>query len=108
MRIKTQKILRFIPIVNFVTMFCWIYNCYKYHAKISVFLKYLMLMFLSMFALIIPEIIIDTTCSIEWVILIMDLISKYGLMFFVAFFSVKGQEAIISDEEYKNSANKRI
>ena len=97
MSIKTQKILRFIPIVNLVTMFCWVYNCYKYHVRISAFLKYLVLLFGTMIIVVIPEIIIDKNCSIEWVLSITDLISRYVFMFVVAFFAVKGQEAIFND-----------
>ncbi len=56
MKIKTQKILKFIPIANFIILFIWIGAYYKHVTKPSRFIKNLLKMFLAVILITIPRI----------------------------------------------------
>lgn len=57
--IKTQKILMFIPFVNALIWFIWLYNCIKMKVSTAAFMKSL----LRMFAVIIPLAMVQLVLS---------------------------------------------
>ena len=63
MSIHLQKIIRFIPIVNTITLFFWIKMYCQKKLKISDFLKAFFTMVLVLFVVAIPQMISDRVVS---------------------------------------------
>ena len=59
MKLKTQKIICFIPIINLIVLFIWVFSYHNKKISLTHFLKVLAMMFLSMLILSIPRIVIS-------------------------------------------------
>lgn len=57
--IKTQKIILFIPYINVLILFFWLYNYYILQVENKVFFKSLMILFFRIFIFVIPQIILS-------------------------------------------------
>lgn len=99
MSIKTQKLLRFIPLINLFTVFCWICLCLKKRVSVTMNIKYLLLWFGTAILVTIPEILIDKFCGIHIFVVITDYISMYVHMFIISHIAVKAQEKILENNK---------
>jgi len=98
MSIKTQKILRFIPIVNFVTMFAWINLCFKKSVKQFDYIKNLIKMFLLIILITAVRIVCSFVFKNEMLDSIIMYISIYFYLLSMSFVSVKAQEDILAKD----------
>ena len=92
MSIHLQKIIRFIPIVNTITLFFWIKMYCQKKLKISDFLKAFFTMVLVLFVVAIPQMNSDRVVSNEILKNVIFYILAYIYMFGVSFVSVADQE----------------
>ncbi len=99
MKIKTQKILRFIPIVNFVIMFIWIGMYFKYSTKQSQFIINLLKMFAGIITINIPRFIINKLDGEEILIQLAYYMTVYLTFFWIAYIAVKDQIRIMERQE---------
>ncbi len=99
MSIKTQKILRFIPIINFITMFCWIRLCFKKQVKTRTFIADEIKIIIGVLIITIIRIIISKILKSDNIDLIVTNISMYFYLLIIAWFSVKAQEKILEKEQ---------
>ena len=99
MSLKTQKIIRFIPIVNIITIFLWIRVCAIESIRPFEFLKELIKIFLAMIAITAVRI----ACSFIFQNQILDevvmWISIYFYFLSMAIGSVKAQEKILTRKQ---------
>lgn len=102
MNIKTQKIIMFIPLVNFVVVFCWIAAYAKYPTTISRFLKKLCLIFSVIIILNIPRIFIYKFFDNGMVLSIIALIFAYIYILLWDIIAIKDEEDIIKASEKKD------
>jgi len=98
MSIKKQRIILFIPILNLLNAFFWIYACSKYNVGIFQFIKRVAFVFLLLFVVSIPEIIIDNICEISIICSIADFVFLYLRLFLISLVAVKHQETILKGQ----------
>lgn len=99
MSIKVQKILRFIPIVGIVTMFCWIGCCFKRSMRMWDFLKVLFKMFAVLLVLTVMRLLsmqLFTNPTVQTIIL---LVTLYLYFFGMAWLAVDAQEKMMKEDE---------
>lgn len=99
MSIKTQKILRFIPIVNVITMFCWFGLCFKKSIRQSDYIKALFKMFGYLILITVVRIAISFIFKSEVLDQIVFYVSIYLYFFSISWVSVQAQEKMLSKEE---------
>jgi hypothetical protein len=93
--IHIQKILRFIPIVNFITVFCWIYACWRNNVKSVEFVKGWVVIMLFNIIISIPRILLADISTALWAEIICQFII-YLHLFSFAYVAVRAQEKIIT------------
>lgn len=98
MSIKTQKILRFIPIINIITYYYWLRLCFKKPVRMKTFLADLLRIFLGILIITIIRIVISRILKSETIDLIVTNISIYFYLLVIAWFSVRAQEKILEKE----------
>lgn len=98
MSIKVQKVLRFIPVVNFFTVFLCLYTCYKQRVTVSQLLKKLLIIFGVLIIILIPEIFVDKFLNNESVSSIVGLLTTYVHLFVISCFAVKYQEELLNSD----------
>jgi len=99
MSIKKQKLIMFIPFINLINVFFWVLNSYRSGFNIVKFLKRSVLTMLVLVLILVPEIIIDTTCSTPLVLDITQHVTIYLQMFTFSFCAVRFQEIDLQDKE---------
>ena len=77
MSIQIQKWIRFIPVVNLLTMFCWINLCFKKSIKATDYVKELCKMFIFFFIISFIRIACSFTFKNELLDAIVTWISIY-------------------------------
>ncbi len=92
MSIKTQRVLRFIPLINLVTMFFWIKMYYNKSLKHSNFMKALFTMFLIITLITIPRVIVHFLLDSYALECILSYLSVYLYMLGISFVAVADQE----------------
>lgn len=92
MSIKTQRILRFIPLVNLATMFFWIKMYHDKPLKHSGFMKALFTMFLVCIVITIPRIAIHFLIDNNTINNLIFYLSSYLYMLGISFVAVADQE----------------
>lgn len=102
MNIKTQKIIKFIPIVNFSVVFCWIGAYAKYPTTISRFLKKLCLIFSVIIILNIPRIFINKFIDDSMILSIITLSFAYVYILLWDIIAIKDEEDIIKANGMQN------
>ena len=97
MSIKVQKIIRFVPFVNFFVIgFCLIKK-YRESPKsrvIDIFI-FGFIMFISMILVNIPQIILQHFVRNEFINLFISLVSSYITLFVISSIAIKQQEKYI-------------
>ncbi len=99
MSMETQKILRFIPIINMITMFCWIGLCFKKSIRQLDYFKSLLKMFAYLLLITVVRIAISFIFKNEFLDQIVFYISIYFYFFSISWVSVQAQEKILSAEK---------
>lgn len=99
MSIKTQKTLRFIPIINLVTMFCWVYLQYKMQGSIPRFIKYCFIMIGSVVLVAVSRILVYELCNNDIIVNVVYYVSLYAQFYVMAFVAVKAQEKILENNK---------
>ena len=92
MSIKVQKILRFIPVVNFVTVFLWIRFCMVSAIRPAEYIKYLLKMFLFCIIITIPRIVVSSVLRDPSVDSILTSVSLLLYLWVISFVAVEAQE----------------
>ena len=92
--LKKQHVIKFIPIIQFITVFCWI-NCFrKNNVKYGEFLKYALLMILFLLLINIPRIILHFIFSNDMLDNIMFYVSIYPSFLSVSLMAVTAQKSM--------------
>lgn len=99
MSIKSQKILRFIPVVNILTMFAWIRICSIKSIKPFDFVKELAKMFLLFFIITAMRMACSLVFKNEMLDHILLYVSIYFYFLSMSWISVRSQEKILSKSE---------
>ena len=94
MSIKTQKILRFIPIVNLSTIAFWMLLQYRSGFSFSSFLKHLVAIFVSVLICMIPRMIASTNVDSPIVYDVIFYVSLYVQTLCIACVAIHAQEMI--------------
>ena len=92
MSIDTQKKLRFIPIVNVITLYYWFKNLKYAENKPKIIFKTLALIYFSMLLITIARIALIKLVTDEVVLFIGTLVYVYLNFFAISFFAVLSQE----------------
>lgn len=93
MSIQKQKVLRFIPIVNFfVCVFSWLKMYRVKNIKQADFLRAMLIMFLVMLLLTLPRIILSVVFKNDMLDSIVFYISLYFYLFGISAVAVADQE----------------
>ena len=98
MSIKIQKVLRFIPLINFISVFLWLRLCMVKPMKPTQYFKKLGLMFLLLFLITVVRIVLDKVFNNEIVTTISTWVGIYLYFLSMAWVSVKAQEEILMEE----------
>lgn len=92
MKLYYQKIIRFIPLVQFLTVFCWIKmyrtNNLKFRDWIKAFLKMIVIILI----INVPRIILHFVFDSETLDIIAFYLTLYPTFFSVSYIAVKDQE----------------
>jgi hypothetical protein len=99
MSIQKQHILKFIPILNFLSVFFWIKLCYEKNEKKVNFLCQLMKMFACGVGYSIIQITVNAIALPPVVMIIITCLSVYALLLGISCIAVHAQTNIL-----KNSA----
>ena len=99
--IKTQRALRFIPIVNMITLFSWIGICLKKPIKLMTCLKTMLKMFLCLFLIAIIRVAVFAIFENDTLDQMVMYISMYLIFFTLSWFSVSAQEKIMIEDLQK-------
>lgn len=107
MSIKVQKIIRFIPIVNFIALFCWIGCCFKYGTKMKEYFITMLKLFSAIILLNIPRLIVYYTVENYIVNQVFFWVTVYFSFLALAWISINAQEKLINNAKAEMSANNR-
>lgn len=99
MLLKVQKILRFIPVVNFITLFIWLHVCKTNSRKPLYRLKCILFILLCCVVITILRIILARTVQLEIVNEIAYYISIYLYFAAISFTVVYDQEMIFKEQQ---------
>ena len=95
--LKKQKILKYIPFIQFITVFCWI-GCYRKHnVKSNEFFRYGFMMIAFMLLINIPRMILHFIFHCDLLDSVVFYISIYPTFFGVASIAVVAQENLAVD-----------
>lgn len=97
MSIRAQKILRFIPVVNFLTVFMWLSACAKATITLSYIVKSVIKMMLALAALAIARLVCIYTINNSIVNFVILLVHLYCSLLVVAWTAVREQIKLIGD-----------
>jgi len=99
MSLKVQKIVKYIPIIQFITFFCWIKYCMDYKVKFIEFLKVELKMFVYLFLLDLPLMVLSSVFKNDTLDMILLYIIIYPALFGVASIAVAAQEKCEADRK---------
>lgn len=99
MSIKTQKILKYIPIVNLLVMFIWIGAYSRHISKPSRFNINLLKMFAGMIIINLPRIMANYLGAPEIIIELLFYVATYLSMLCIAHIAIIDQEKFLSEEK---------
>lgn len=99
MSIKTQKILKYIPIVNLLIMFFWIGAYYRHITKPSRFIINLLKIFAGIIIINLPRIIAYFLGISEIIIELLYYVATYLTMLCIAHIAIIDQEKFLHEEK---------
>ena len=94
MSINKQKILRYIPIANLITMFFWVFLQHRSRYPMSSFVKQLFIMLGTVLLTTLPRIIASRFAGDSWIYTIVLYLFLYIQTLAIAFIAVRAQEKI--------------
>ena len=92
MSIKTQKIIRFIPIVNFISVFFWLKMVFQKNLPSNYIFKPMLKIAIPSVIIFIVRVIICETIDTLWITTLLTWMSYYITDLIFAFVAVKEQE----------------
>ena len=91
--LKKQKVLKYIPFIQFITVFCWI-GCYRKHnVKLIEFFKYGLIIIAFMLLINLPRMILHFIFHSDLLDSIVFYISIYPTFFGIASIAIFAQES---------------
>ena len=105
MSIKTQKILRFIPIVNMITVFVWIGRVFGSAVSFSYFLKHVFKLFFWMIVITVPRIICSFVFGNDILDMILMWVCGYFYFFAMSWVAVSAQEELQKTKDTEEQKN---
>jgi len=103
MSLKVQRVIRFIPIVNMITVFCWFNLCFKKSITMSFYLKNLLKIFAMVIVITVIRMVVSLGFQNEVVDIVLTVISIYFYFFSMAWVSVSAQESMLAENKDKDS-----
>ena len=100
---RTQKIIWFIPVVNFITMFMWINTCMRMRTTMGDYLKTLLGMFFWMIVMTIPRIVLSVALDNNILDTVLAFITVPAYFYVLSFLAIRAQERIIQ----KNASSEK-
>ena len=93
--IRTQKIIKYIPFLNCLILFIWLFNCNHMKTDYMVFLKSLLLIFATSIPLAVLQIILSKML-IEFIVIqqVLNAIFMYLIPFAIGSVLIKYQEKL--------------
>ena len=98
MSIKAQKIIRFIPMVNLLTVIFWIKLVLDQKIAVNRIFKPMIKVFLSVIVILIPRVIIAKVVDSFWIDTIAFYLSTYLVDLAIAFIFVDDQIKLLEQE----------
>lgn len=98
MSIKAQKIIRFIPMVNLITVIFWIKLVLDQNIAVNRTFKPMIKVFLSVIVILIPRVIIAKVVDSFWIDMIAFYLSTYLVDLAIAFIFVDDQIKLLEQE----------
>ena len=92
MSLKIQKFILFIPIINFVTVFCFLAMCFKKGIGFKEYLTILLKLFGTVIALTIPRMVVSFTCDNYMLNQILLWVTIYFYFFAISWILIRAQE----------------
>ena len=102
MKIETQKKLRWIPFVNLITLPCCLLFLMNHRSLLPVFRVWKS--FFWMILVLIPEILIDVYLNVDWLSFVVELLSRYFLLFIFSSLGISIQEDVLKKENHRNES----
>lgn len=102
MDIKTQKIIRFIPIVNFITVVFWFLMYYKNPISKKRLYKKLLVVGLYCLLIMIVEIIFNSIVKIDMLATLVSFVASYLSLLAFSFIAVRDQEKYFDEQSKKD------
>ena len=96
MSLKKQKAIKYIPIINFITMFCWIKTCAHQSIKVTDFLKNLLKIFIYSIFITVFRIAAFYIIDNQIINNIITCISIYFYFLVISSVSISAQEKILN------------
>jgi hypothetical protein len=94
MTIKTQKIIRFIPIINLITVIFWIKKIFDKKLPVNYCFKPMFKAFAMIMIVAIVEIIFSSIVDVLWLTSIVSMVGVYLYSLILSFIFVDEQEKI--------------
>lgn len=94
MTIKTQKIIRFIPIINLITVIFWIKKIFDKKLSVNYCFKTMFKAFAMIMIVAIVEIIFSSIVDVLWLTSIVSMVEVYLYSLILSFIFVDEQEKI--------------
>ena len=98
MTIKFQKIIRWIPLVNLLTVFCALVILIKKHLY-SIPIKPLVKVFVLVALLTLPKTFVEHFFHYEWLLMEVHYLSVYFQLYFISSFGIEIQEEVMKNEK---------
>lgn len=98
MSIEKQKIIRFIPMVNLITVAFWIELVLKQKLPVNYIMKPIIKVFISIIVILIPRIIIAKTVDSHLIDMIAFYVSAYLMSLVMAFVFVGEQIKLLKQK----------
>lgn len=99
MSIKVQKVIKYIPVVNFVVVFFWIKSYAKYSTSVWRIFKPLIKIFFAVTIVNIPRLILAHTLEATVVYWILYYATLYVTLFIIAHITISDQEKLIQESQ---------
>ena len=99
MLMKIQKILMFIPVINIITVFIWIFMSFKYKETAKSNYATSFKMALAAILVNIPRMILSLVFKNDTLDMIAFWVSAYILFFLISLIAVKAQEKLLEKDK---------
>ena len=105
MSLKIQKKLRFIPVINLISLFCYGKLTWRVSVKMSDHISTIFKMFGILILINFPRLLLLDVCKNEMVNTVILWVSAYLSSLTVSLVSIEGQEKILGKDEKEHQSN---